>query len=206
MRSPAFDEEIGGECHARTSFFVRSNRDFSGGGVDSGFHAGAGNHVCHGSYTLGRGTRWNRLNAWNRRRRPDSRGRCGGTGFSALLAASAKAFLAVKYVGAIYLGYLGVRAILTAGRKSNIPAIRTQGGRKVFFEGILTEALNVKTALFFLAFIPQFVDHELPLGPQFAVLGLVCVCFNTSVRRSGGVAGLPFSLGISGARQSLRGT
>jgi threonine/homoserine/homoserine lactone efflux protein len=102
-------------------------------------------------------------------------------GLSALLAASAKAFLAVKYVGAIYLGYLGVRAILTAARKSNIPAIRTQGGRKVFFEGILTEALNVKTALFFLAFIPQFVDHELPLAPQFAVLGLVCVCFNTAV-------------------------
>ena len=56
-------------------------------------------------------------------------------GLSALLAASAKAFLAVKYVGAIYLGYLGVRAILTAGRKSNILPIRTQGGRKVFLRG-----------------------------------------------------------------------
>ena len=102
-------------------------------------------------------------------------------GLSALLAASARAFLAVKYVGAIYLVFLGARAILTASRRSNIPATPAHGGRKVFFEGILTEALNVKTALFFLAFIPQFVDHELSLAPQFAVLGLVCVFFNTAV-------------------------
>jgi threonine/homoserine/homoserine lactone efflux protein len=102
-------------------------------------------------------------------------------GLSALLAASARAFLAVKYVGAIYLVFLGIRAILTAGRKSNIPTTRTHGGRRVFLEGVLTEALNVKTALFFLAFIPQFVDHDLSLAAQFAVLGLVCVSFNTAV-------------------------
>jgi threonine/homoserine/homoserine lactone efflux protein len=102
-------------------------------------------------------------------------------GLSALLAGSSKAFLAVKYVGALYLAFLGVRAIATAGRKSEIPAILTHGGRKAFFEGILTEALNVKTALFFLAFIPQFIEHKLPLAPQFAVLGLVCVSFNTAV-------------------------
>jgi threonine/homoserine/homoserine lactone efflux protein len=102
-------------------------------------------------------------------------------GLSALLAGSAKAFLAVKYVGAVYLVFLGTRAILTAGRKSSIPAMPTHGGQKVFFEGVLTEALNVKTALFFLAFIPQFIDHTLSLAPQFAILGLVCVFFNTTV-------------------------
>jgi threonine/homoserine/homoserine lactone efflux protein len=102
-------------------------------------------------------------------------------GLSALLAASANAFLVVKYVGALYLAFLGLRAIVTAGRKTNVPAMATHGSRRVFVEGILTEALNVKTALFFLAFIPQFIDHKLSIASQFAALGLVCVFFNTTV-------------------------
>jgi threonine/homoserine/homoserine lactone efflux protein len=102
-------------------------------------------------------------------------------GLSALLAASAKAFLVVKYVGAIYLVFLGVRSILSARRASSIPSIRPHGAPRTFLEGILTEALNVKTALFFLAFIPQFVNHALPMAPQFAFLGVLCVCLNTAV-------------------------
>jgi threonine/homoserine/homoserine lactone efflux protein len=102
-------------------------------------------------------------------------------GLSALLAASAKAFLVVKYVGAIYLVFLGVRSILSARRVSSIPSIRPHGARRAFLEGILTEALNVKTALFFLAFIPQFVNHALPMAPQFALLGVLCVFLNTAV-------------------------
>jgi threonine/homoserine/homoserine lactone efflux protein len=102
-------------------------------------------------------------------------------GLSALLAASAKAFLLVKYVGAIYLFFLGARAILGARGVPSIPSIRPHGSRQVLLEGILTEALNVKTALFFLAFIPQFVDHALPMAPQFAILGVFCVCLNTAV-------------------------
>ena len=102
-------------------------------------------------------------------------------GLSALLAASAKGFLIVKYVGAMYLAFLGVRAILSARRAPGIPSVRPHGARQAFLEGILTEALNVKTALFFLAFIPQFVDHALPMAPQFVALGLVCVCLNTAV-------------------------
>jgi threonine/homoserine/homoserine lactone efflux protein len=102
-------------------------------------------------------------------------------GLSALLAASAKAFLVVKYVGALYLVFLGLRSILRARRVSGIPAIAPHGTRQALFEGILTEALNVKTALFFLAFIPQFVNHTLPMAPQFVFLGLICVCFNTAV-------------------------
>lgn len=101
-------------------------------------------------------------------------------GLSALLAASAKAFLIVKYAGAIYLVFLGARSILGA-RRAGIPSIRPYGNRQAFLEGILTEGLNVKTALFFLAFIPQFVDHSLPLAPQFALLGLLCVCLNSTV-------------------------
>jgi len=102
-------------------------------------------------------------------------------GLSALLAASAKAFLVVKYVGAIYLVFLGVRSILSARRASSIPSIRPHGAPRAFLEGILTEGLNVKTALFFLAFIPQFVNHALPMAPQFALLGVLCVCLNTAV-------------------------
>lgn len=102
-------------------------------------------------------------------------------GLSALLAASAKAFLVVKYVGAMYLIFLGVRSILTARRVSGIPSIQPHGARRAFIEGIFTEALNVKTALFFLAFIPQFVSHALPAAPQFALLGLICVCLNSAV-------------------------
>jgi threonine/homoserine/homoserine lactone efflux protein len=102
-------------------------------------------------------------------------------GLSALLAASAKAFLVVKYVGAIYLVFLGVRSILSARHVSNIPATRPHGARRAFLEGILTEALNVKTALFFLAFIPQFINHALPMAPQFALLGMLCVFLNTAV-------------------------
>jgi threonine/homoserine/homoserine lactone efflux protein len=102
-------------------------------------------------------------------------------GLSALLAASARAFLVVKYVGAIYLIFLGVRSILGARRASSIPSIRPHGAPRAFLEGILTEALNIKTALFFLAFIPQFINHALPMAPQFALLGVLCVCLNTAV-------------------------
>jgi threonine/homoserine/homoserine lactone efflux protein len=102
-------------------------------------------------------------------------------GLSALLAASARGFLVVKYIGAAYLVFLGLRSILGARRITGIPSLRTHGARQAFLEGILTEALNVKTALFFLAFIPQFVDHALPVAPQFAVLGLLCVSLNTAV-------------------------
>ena len=102
-------------------------------------------------------------------------------GLSALLAASAQGFLIVKYVGAMYLVFLGVRSMLSARRTLGIPSIRPHGARQAFLEGILTEALNVKTALFFLAFIPQFVNHALPLAPQFVILGLVCVALNTAV-------------------------
>ena len=102
-------------------------------------------------------------------------------GLSALLAASARAFSLIKYVGAAYLLFLGVRAILTARRAQTFSAAKAHGPRRAFLEGALTEALNVKTALFFLAFIPQFVDHTQAAAPQFAMLGTLCVCLNTTV-------------------------
>jgi threonine/homoserine/homoserine lactone efflux protein len=98
-----------------------------------------------------------------------------------VLATSAEAFLIVKYIGAAYLLYLGVRTI-RQGRAANdlvAPAVRPFGTKRAFLEGVLTEALNVKTALFFLAFIPQFVDAASAPAPQFIVLGLICVTLNT---------------------------
>jgi threonine/homoserine/homoserine lactone efflux protein len=103
-------------------------------------------------------------------------------GLSALLAASAQAFLVIKYVGAAYLVFLGVRALLQARAgaallAAQVPQTRANP-RHAFYEGILTESLNVKTALFFLAFIPQFIDHRVAPAPQFAFFGLICLVLN----------------------------
>jgi threonine/homoserine/homoserine lactone efflux protein len=99
-------------------------------------------------------------------------------GLSALLAASAQAFLVVKYVGAAYLLFLGVRSLREARRLERIEMPARRGLKRTFLEGVLTEALNVKTALFFLAFIPQFIDHGFAAAPQFAFFGLICLLLN----------------------------
>ena len=102
-------------------------------------------------------------------------------GLSALIAQSALAFSIVKYVGAAYLIYLGIRLLLTRQQVSTpIEASRT-GTASAFREGIVVEALNVKTAIFFLAFLPQFVVSSEPLVPQLVLLGSVCVFLNTFV-------------------------
>jgi threonine/homoserine/homoserine lactone efflux protein len=95
-------------------------------------------------------------------------------GLSAILAASAEAFTAVKLIGAAYLVWLGVRAIL--GRDERI------GGRRVertlgrtYRRGVFVNVLNPKTALFFLAFLPQFVDPDGSTRGQLAVLGLTFI-------------------------------
>ena len=76
-------------------------------------------------------------------------------GFSAILAASAVAFHTVKYAGAAYLVWLGIRMIHTRNAEMSVEAARPPNG--AFRQGVLTEVLNPKTALFFLSFIPQFV-------------------------------------------------
>lgn len=100
-------------------------------------------------------------------------------GLSLVVAQSALAFALVKYLGAAYLVYLGVRMFLRQGRASAIGPVTPQGARRALLEGVAVEALNVKTALFFLAFLPQFVDRTEPLVPQLLVLGSICVALNT---------------------------
>ena len=102
-------------------------------------------------------------------------------GISVLIAQSALAFSLVKYVGAAYLVYLGVRMLLRKGPQVEVVAVSPQGVRRAFFEGIVVEALNVKTALFFLAFLPQFINPGEALVPQLVLLGSICVALNTAV-------------------------
>lgn len=102
-------------------------------------------------------------------------------GLSLIVAQSAAAFNLVKYLGAAYLIYLGIRLLLRKDPELSIKPVAAQGARRALFEGILVEALNVKTALFFLAFLPQFVSAGEPLVPQLVLLGSICVALNTFV-------------------------
>jgi threonine/homoserine/homoserine lactone efflux protein len=102
-------------------------------------------------------------------------------GLSVILAQSATAFGVVKYVGAAYLIYLGIRLLMREEPAVVAESVKSQGARRAFFEGIVVEALNVKTALFFLAFLPQFVSATEPLVPQLVLLGSICVALNTLV-------------------------
>lgn len=110
----------------------------------------------------------------------------GALGVSALVLASAKLFIALKLLGAAYLAWLGLRTILTA-RSDALAAAAGQTGtpsfgvRRAFREGVLVEALNPKTAAFFLAFVPQFVDPVAGSAAlQFSVLGVASVTLNTA--------------------------
>ena len=102
-------------------------------------------------------------------------------GLSLIVAQSAVAFNLVKYLGAAYLVYLGIRLLLRKDQAVTVGAVASQGVRRALFEGIVVEALNIKTALFFLAFLPQFASPSEPLVPQLVLLGSICVALNTLV-------------------------
>ncbi len=102
-------------------------------------------------------------------------------GLSLVVAQSAIAFTLVKYLGAAYLVYLGVRMLMRRQADEAKQSVSAQGARRALMEGIVVEALNVKTALFFLAFLPQFVTPSGPLVPQLVLLGSICVALNTLV-------------------------
>jgi threonine/homoserine/homoserine lactone efflux protein len=99
-------------------------------------------------------------------------------GLSALIASSAAAFTVVKYAGAAYLVFLGVRKLL--GRASDEVDPEPRGPAStahLFGHGVVVNVLNPKTALFFLAFLPQFVDPGAgAVAPQMLVLGTMLVC------------------------------
>ena len=99
-------------------------------------------------------------------------------GVSALIASSATAFTVVKYAGAAYLVFLGVRKLLTRDIPEDVEIEpRTpRSTAELFGHGVVVNVLNPKTALFFLAFLPQFVDPDAgPVAPQMLVLGTLLV-------------------------------
>jgi RhtB (resistance to homoserine/threonine) family protein len=100
-------------------------------------------------------------------------------GLSALLASSSVAFTLVKWAGAAYLCYMGAKMLL-ARAPTPPPAAEAETDaislRQVFMQGVLTNVLNPKVALFFLAFLPQFVDADSPhKAAAFALLGLIFI-------------------------------
>jgi threonine/homoserine/homoserine lactone efflux protein len=109
----------------------------------------------------------------------------GSLGVSAIVLASAELFTALKLVGAAYLVWIGIRTIQAARRDAATaltdgPPSPPIGPRRAFREGVLVEALNPKTAAFFLAFVPQFLDPAAGyVAMQFVVLGFVSVALNT---------------------------
>ena len=105
----------------------------------------------------------------------------GALGVSAIVLASAELFALLKLVGAAYLAWIGVRTILAARRDPAVAGgpVQAIGVHRAFREGVLVEALNPKTAAFFLAFIPQFVDPAGGVALQFMALGFVSVALNT---------------------------
>lgn len=114
-------------------------------------------------------------------------------GLSALLATSATAFTVVKYLGAAYLLFLGIRRLLTRDDTDSVRAVVPRPLRRVFVEGIVVATLNPKTALFFLAFLPQFVDGGSDRGLQILVLGVLFVllglCTDACYALAAGTAG-----------------
>lgn len=102
-------------------------------------------------------------------------------GLSAILVSSALAFSIVKYLGAAYLIYLGVRRLFARDTAHQPTTFQRQSLRRIFRQGVLVAILNPKTALFFFAFLPQFVDSSkssvtlqlLTLGCLFVLMAIV---------------------------------
>ena len=121
-------------------------------------------------------------------------------GVSALLASSATAFTIVKYAGAAYLVALGLRKLLWPAEEAEEAAEDgPASGSRLFWQGAVVNILNPKTALFFLAFLPQFVDPSAPVAPQMLVLGTLLVGL-------GVVSDGTYALVAAGAGRRLRET
>ncbi len=124
-------------------------------------------------------------------------------GLSAVLASSATAFTIVKYVGAAYLVLLGLLRIFR-GSETYGGARAGAGSRRMLFQGVVVNVLNPKTALFFLAFLPQFVrDGHGPATLQILFLGVLFLVLATI---SDGIYALLAGSASSGLRRTFTGT
>ena len=100
------------------------------------------------------------------------------TGVAALLSASVAALTVLRLAGAAYLIYLGIQRWRQVGAVDAPPP--APAGR-IFVQGVVTQLLNPKVAVFFVAFLPQFLDTAQPIAPQVAVLGVVYVAIAIAV-------------------------
>jgi threonine/homoserine/homoserine lactone efflux protein len=105
-------------------------------------------------------------------------------GLSALLAAVPLAYDAVRFAGAAYLVFLGLRLVFRPRPPGEVATVAPSRLRAVFLQGVITNVLNPKVALFFLAFLPQFVDPVAPPVPQIIFLGLLFNAQGTLVNLS----------------------
>ena len=111
-------------------------------------------------------------------------------GLSALIAASAMAFGIVKYAGAAYLIYIGIQTFLSNPENFQVKSTVHAKLRQVYFQGLLVNLLNPKVILFFLAFLPQFVDPAKGnVGLQLLLLGILLVVVTLPIDISVGLAG-----------------
>lgn len=96
-------------------------------------------------------------------------------GLSAALTYVPLAYSIVKFAGALYLIWLGINVFKSGRRMANLPHVQPKSARRAFVESMLVEVLNPKAALFFIAFLPQFVDPAAlwPVPVQLFVLGFV---------------------------------
>ena len=120
-------------------------------------------------------------------------------GISALLLTSAWAFNVVKYAGAAYLIYLGIKTLLTREKNVEAEMVEETSLRRTFSQAVLVNILNPKTAMFFFAFLPQFIDAERgAVATQILFLGVVVVVL-------GFTSGSLYSLLASSIGNLLRG-
>jgi threonine/homoserine/homoserine lactone efflux protein len=120
-------------------------------------------------------------------------------GLSALLLSSARAFNLVKYAGAAYLIYLGIKTLLTSDKKATVETGKEKSLRRTFAQAMLVNILNPKSALFFFAFLPQFVDAKRgAAATQILLLGAIVVVL-------GFTSGTTYSLLAGSLGNLLRG-
>lgn len=99
-------------------------------------------------------------------------------GLSAVLKHIPEAYAAIKIAGALYLIWLGIGMIRAGIESSAMPQVEQKSARRAFFDSVIVEVLNPKVAIFFIAFLPQFVDPaaSLPVAWQFFILGVIVNC------------------------------
>jgi threonine/homoserine/homoserine lactone efflux protein len=126
-------------------------------------------------------------------------------GISAILVSSALAFSIVKYLGAAYLIYLGVRKLLTKNKLTENLSTEPASLRHIFSQGVVVNVLNPKTALFFFAFLPQFVNSSKGSVPlQMLLLGGTFIALATVTDGLYAILSGTFSHWLKGSLQFLR--